>query len=116
MPYKKVALAVSFQLQQAQQFLLQRRQISPIQLPQRLQKPLHRFLQPTRIHPMMRSPTVGACAIADYLHLFTLVRQVIVGLQVLQANRVLAIPGFDGATEFAHHSPQISYRTQQINP
>ena len=47
-----VALISNFPLQNLQQFLFQSYQIRPIQLSQRLRKPLHRFLQPTRIYPI----------------------------------------------------------------
>ncbi|MBD0390457.1 MAG: hypothetical protein ICV54_29165 [Nostoc sp. C3-bin3] len=50
----------------------------------------------------MRSPTVGGYAIANLPHLLTLGRQVVERLQVLQTNGVLAIPGFDCATELTH--------------
>jgi hypothetical protein len=50
----------------------------------------------------MRSPTVGGYAIANHPHLLTLGRQVIVRFEVLQTNRVLAIPEFYSAAEFAH--------------
>jgi hypothetical protein len=84
----------SFWLQNSQQFILQRSQITTIQLPQRLQKLLNRLLHLTRIHP--------TDAIANHLHLLTLGRQVIVRFEVLQPNGVLAIPHFHRATKVIH--------------
>ncbi|WP_193197983.1 hypothetical protein [Nostoc sp. MG11] len=53
---------------------------------------------------MMRSPTVGACTIAQGLHLLTFGRQVIVRFEVLHPNGVLAIPKFYGATEIIYYA------------
>jgi len=67
--YSIVALVCDFQLQQAQKFFFQSRQISTVHLPQHLQKPLHRFLQCARIH--------STHAIANHLHLLTFRRQIV---------------------------------------
>ncbi len=50
----------------------------------------------------MRSPTVGASAIAKGLHLLTFLGQVVEGLQMLQPNGVLAIPNPYGATKLVY--------------
>jgi hypothetical protein len=45
---------------------------------------------------LMRSPTVGGYAIANYLHLLG---QIVEGLQLLQPNRVFAMPKSHAATK-----------------
>ncbi|MFW9263032.1 hypothetical protein [Nostoc sp. CALU 546] len=41
-------------------------------------------------------------SIANHLHLLTLGRRVVEGLQVLQSNRVFSIPHSHGATKVIH--------------
>ncbi|MBD0389555.1 MAG: hypothetical protein ICV54_24390 [Nostoc sp. C3-bin3] len=50
----------------------------------------------------MRSPTVGGYAITNHPHLLTLRRQVFVRFQMLQPNRVFAIPHPHLATELIY--------------
>ncbi|MBD2534894.1 hypothetical protein H6G97_37845 [Nostoc flagelliforme FACHB-838] len=64
---------------------------------------------------LMRSPTVGGYAIANHLHLLTLGRQVIVRLQMLQPNSVLAIPHSHAATKVIHcadNCPTATFASQ----
>ncbi|WP_214440058.1 hypothetical protein [Atlanticothrix silvestris] len=68
-------LSAIFRLQNTQQFFFRRRKIRAIQLTQRLQQIFDCLLQRIGIHAID--------AIAQGLHLLTLLRQVIEGLQML---------------------------------